>query len=37
MQKYKRNGIFDLLSAKKLRIKGVVIHPTIDEINGYMM
>lgn len=36
MQKYKQDGLFDLLSVKKLSIRGIVVHPTIDEIQEYM-
>lgn len=36
MQKYKQDGLFDLLSVKKLSIRGIVVHPTINEIQEYM-
>lgn len=36
IRRYKMNGLFDLLSRKKLSIKGIIIHPTIDEISEYM-
>ena len=36
MCRYKQDGIFDLLSIKKLGIKGVRVPPSIDEIEQYM-